>query len=133
MKPKKSYPVIALTAIAILFAMDCTCLYASFSFSAESVQPSCHGHSEKPSDSAPQERDDCCGKCGIEMAALVEKGKDGFFSSSLTRGFYDPYVVADALAHRRGDEFIFVSLTLRDLLYQSLSSVQALPRAPPAF
>jgi len=133
MKSKKSYLIIALTALTVFFSMDCTCLYAAAVPAAERIQPSCHGHSEKHSDSAPQEREDCCGKCGIEKAALVETGKAGVVSSRWTRGFYDPYLAAGALAHGRGDEFILISLTRRDLLYQSLSSAQALPRAPPAF
>ncbi len=132
MNPKKSYLIIALTALTVLFAMDCTCLYAAAAPAAESVQPSCHGHSEKPSDSAPHDRGDCCGKCGLEKAAIVETGKDSV-SSSETLGFYDPYLAADALAHGRGDDFIFVSLIRRDLLYQSMSGAQELPRAPPAF
>lgn len=132
MKAKKPYLIIVLTVLTGLFAMDCTCLYAAAAPMAESVQPSCHGHSEKPTKSAPQKSDDCCGKCGIEKAARVATDKAGVASRE-TNGFYDPYLAADALAHGRGDEFIFVSLIHRDLLYDHHSNAQTLPRAPPAF
>lgn len=131
-KAKSKLLIVLLAAFTVLFAMDCTCFAASAGPQLKkeaAPMPACHAHTAQPADSQPAS-DDCCGKCQLERAALIEATKIAGLQPA-HGGLYDPFLAAEPHARGPREENFFLPVNRKDLLYQHLFGAHALPRSPP--